>query len=238
MLEPFYTFSIYEFISSPIRSIPQRITDLIEISCLSQWNLLKESFSGVLAEIISEWPEVLTVVSRLYRGEALSNEDKLWIKEIVEETGWDEDAVIDELRNIGTDPSKRADKYRELCEKYFEEANKHKEEGDTKQAGEKMWGAITALIKTYAAAKRTPIIHWDHGKLINFILNNIEEEYRDQFLRAFQGGEELHRHFYEGHLSKEAFERMWEDAIKYFKRAKEITMIKLRDNHLSKNFRI
>ena len=43
-----------------------------------------------------------------------------------------------------------------------------------------MWGAITALIKTYAAAKRIPIIHWDHGKLINFILNNIEEEYRDQ----------------------------------------------------------
>ncbi|MEM2151168.1 MAG: hypothetical protein QXG68_06540, partial [Candidatus Bathyarchaeia archaeon] len=65
MLEPFYTFSIYEFISSPIRNIPQRITDLIEISCLSQWNLLKESFSGVLAEIISECPEVLTVVSRL-----------------------------------------------------------------------------------------------------------------------------------------------------------------------------
>ncbi|MEM2028610.1 MAG: PaREP1 family protein, partial [Candidatus Bathyarchaeia archaeon] len=124
---------------------------------------MKESFSGVLAEIISEWPEVLTVVSRLYRGEALSNEDKLWIKEIAEETGWDEDAAIDELRNIDADPSKRADKYRELCEKYFEEANKHKEEGDTEQAGEKMWGAITALIKTYAAAKRIPIIHWDHG---------------------------------------------------------------------------
>jgi len=50
-------------------------------------------------------------------------------------------------------------RYRMLFEKYLEEAKRRKEAGDTEQAGEKLWGAITALIKLYAAKKGVPIVH-------------------------------------------------------------------------------
>ncbi len=80
-------------------------------------------------------------------GEELGGEDRLWINELAEATGWSEDDIVDDLRNIDVDPSGRAEKYKELFERYYAEAKKRKEEGDTRQAGEKLWGAVVSLIK-------------------------------------------------------------------------------------------
>jgi len=60
--------------------------------------------------------------------------------------------VVDDLRNVWRDPSERVDKYRSMFEEYYKEAlelvNK-----DPRQAAEKLWGAITALVKLHAALK-------------------------------------------------------------------------------------
>ena len=51
--------------------------------------------------------------------------------------------VKEYLRNIDEDPPERVERYRMLFEKYLKEAVEHKKKGDTQQAAEKLWGAIT-----------------------------------------------------------------------------------------------
>jgi len=51
--------------------------------------------------------------------------------------------VIEEFKSLDVDPSERVERYRSLFETYYKEALAHRERGDTRQAGEKMWGAMT-----------------------------------------------------------------------------------------------
>ncbi len=134
-----------------------------------------------LSELTDDWPEVVKIAEKLSLGEKLDRKDETWINELTETTGWDRDDIIDEFKNINVDPSKRAEKYKQLHEEYFREAKKFKEEGDNKQAGEKLWGAVTALIKLYTAIKGIPILHWSRGRLEKFITNNVEENYKPLF---------------------------------------------------------
>jgi len=41
--------------------------------------------------------------------------------------------------------------------------------GDTRQAGEKIWGAVRALIKLYATIKGTPDHPWSISRLDRFV---------------------------------------------------------------------
>lgn len=187
----------------------------------------KSSNAYFLSELTDEWPEVAEIAKKLSRREKFTEEDELWINELVEETGWDKEAIYDELINITVDPSERIEKYRELHEKYFEEAKRLKEEGDTRQAGEKLWGAVTALIKLYAAIKHTPILHWSRGRLERFVTNNVEEEYKALFRDLLDKTHPLHEHFYEAYLDRKSFDERWEEVIKLLEKAREIVFTKL-----------
>jgi hypothetical protein len=146
----------------------------------------------------------------------------MWVEGLAEATGWDRKDVVDELANIAVNPSGRAKRYRELHETYFEEAEKLKEKGDFRQAGEKLWGAVTALIKHYAAIKNVFIPHWSRGKIDNFIANNVEEKYKELFRNLLDNAEALHENFYEGDLSEKAFEERWRKTLKLLEEAGKI----------------
>ena len=176
----------------------------------------------VLSEIANDWPEVKEIAEKLSLGGKLTGKDELWINEITEATGWSREAIIDELKNIDVDPSKRTEKYRELYEEYLRDAIKFKEEGDNKQAGEKLWGAVTALIKLYAAIKNIPILHWSRGRIEKFITNNVEEKYKPLFRNLLDKTQVFHEYFYEAHLDDKTFEERRKEAVKLLDKTKEL----------------
>ncbi len=75
---------------------------------------------------------------------------------------------------MAANPSKRAEKYMELFQKYYSEAHRLLKQGDYTQATEKLWGAATALIKLHAALRGVFIAAWSHGKLYNYVTHNVE----------------------------------------------------------------
>lgn len=180
-----------------------------------------------LSELADEWPEIVKIAGKLSRREKLTEKDEMWVNGLAEATGWDRDAILDELMNMVVDPSERAKRYKELHKEYFEEAKKLKEKGDLRQAGEKLWGAVTALIKLYAAIKNVFIPHWGRGKIDNFIASNVKERYKDLFRSLLDNAEALHENFYEGDLSEKAFEERWEKTLKLLEVAREIIIKRL-----------
>jgi len=154
---------------------------------------------------VVEWPEAVELASKLARGAELSESDRSWLRELAEASGWDVEDLAEDLSSLSAEPSVRAGRYRELFEKYYGEALRLAEEGDTRQAGEKIWGAVTALVKLHAARKGVPIVHWDHGKLYNYVSSSVERELRELFRNLLLAAEELHEHFYEGHLDASTF---------------------------------
>ncbi|MFP3156841.1 MAG: PaREP1 family protein [Caldivirga sp.] len=175
-------------------------------------------------EVYSEYPELLLLAGKLSRGEELNEVDRVWLKELAKVSGWDVDDVGDELRNLWANPSSRVNKYWELFNKYYKEAHSHYNNKDYPQAAEKLWGAITALIKLHAALKGVPIIEWSHGGLYNYVSNNVEKENKQAFIDLLGAGEPLHRYFYELHLEPKAFEDVWNNAINRLETTKNIVL--------------
>ena len=157
-------------------------------------------------ELVHEWPEVVAISMKLVHEEELDERDKLWIKELAAASGWSVDDIVEELKNLDADPSERVERYKSLFEGYYREALEYKEKGDTKQAGEKIWGAVTALIKLYAALKGVFIDHWSLGKLYRFVESSVEVKHRKLFMDLLDKAFILHIHFYEAHLGPEGFE--------------------------------
>jgi len=184
--------------------------------------------SGTVREDVlraySEYPELFLLADKLSRGEELNEVDRAWLRELAKASGWDVDDVGDELRNLWADPSSRVDKYWELFNKYYEEARRHYDNNDYSQAAEKLWGAITALIKLHAALKGMPIAEWRHGNLYNYVYNNIEKENRQIFIKLLKDGEPLHRYFYEVDVDSETFRGFWNDAINSLETAKNVVL--------------
>jgi len=89
-----------------------------------------------LEELRREYPEVVSLATKLASGMQLCKSDIL--REIAEAMGWDEDDVAEELKNLATNPSKRAEKYMELFQKYYSEAHRLLEQGDYTQAAERL----------------------------------------------------------------------------------------------------
>ena len=128
------------------------------------------------------------------------------------------------MKHIDRDPSERVDRYRELFEKYFREALKLKKVGDTQQAAEKIWGAVTALIKLYAALKGVPVVYRSTGKIDRFITYNVEKRYRRLFRDLVDKGRRMHEHFYEANLDPRTFEERWNDLLEHLEKAKKIVL--------------
>ena len=108
-----------------------------------------------------------------------------------------------------------------MLSKYYEDARKLNEEGDNAQAAEKLWGAITALVKVYSCKKGVFVAHWGRGKLHKFVEENVEEAFREKFSDLLTFGGELHEHFFERHLPRRKFDRRWNQCIRLIDELKE-----------------
>jgi len=112
-----------------------------------------------------------------------------------------EEDIKEELVNLDVDPTEREKRYYKLFMKYFREAGELKK-NDYVQAAEKLWGAVTALIKAYFSRRGVFVAHWSRSKIYNAVDNNIEKRYRQKFYDLLTYGGELHEHFYEKSLTK------------------------------------
>ena len=170
-----------------------------------------------LSELKEEWPEIIRIYDKLRRGETLNTLDMEWIDELSKELGWSVDAVMDEIKNLDKEPSTRVERYQKIFDEYYREAKELREKKDYRQAGEKLWGAVTALVKLYAAKKGIRIEVWDHAKLFKFISNNVSDEpielpdgskisLRKAFYNLLSNGNMLHKNFYENDLDEKSFD--------------------------------
>ena len=161
--------------------------------------------SSLSALVRREWPELYNIHRRLLLGKPLASYDREWVQEVARASGWSVEDVEEELRSLDESPRTRAERYRRLLEKYLAEADKLYQKGDYIQAGEKLWGATTALVKLYAALRGIPVIHWSRGRIDRFIENNVPGNLRDKFYRLVDTASRLHENFYEANMPPEAF---------------------------------
>ena len=164
-----------------------------------------KTHSSLAALVRREWPELYNIHRKLLLGKPLASYDREWIQEVARASGWSVEDVEEELRSLDESPRTRAERYRRLLEKYLAEADKLYQKGDYIQAGEKLWGATTALVKLYAALRGIPVIHWSRGKIDKFIENDVPGSLRDKFYRLVDTASRLHENFYEANMPPEAF---------------------------------
>jgi hypothetical protein len=180
-----------------------------------------------LSEIRRGWPEVAALAERVARGQRLEGLDEENFRELASATGWDEVDLRVELARLGEDPSEGVERYKGLFEKYSREAVELFSRGDARQAAEKMWGAVLALVKLYAAAKGVFVAHWSRSKVDSVIASNVEPEHRKLFRELVDRAHVLHEHFYEGSLSEELFRERWAEALELLEEAKEVVYERL-----------
>jgi len=180
-----------------------------------------------LFEIRKAWPEVARLSERVSRGQCLEGLDVENFKELASATGWDEADLRMELTRLGEDPSENVERYKELFEKYSLEAVELSSRGYTRQATEKMWGAVVALVKLYAAIRGVFVAHWSRSKVDSVIASNVEPEYRKLFRELVDRAHVLHEHFYEGSLNEKLFRERWDEMLELLKEAKEVVYKRL-----------
>ncbi|NAZ33121.1 MAG: hypothetical protein GU356_02320 [Pyrobaculum sp.] len=175
-----------------------------------------------LEELRREYPEVVSLATKLASGMQLYKSDILILREVAEAMGWDEDDAAEELKNLATNPSERVEKYMELFQKYYSEAHRLLEQEDYTQAAEKLWGAATALIKLHAALRGVFTAAWSHGKLYNYVTHNAE--HRQAFRDMLKAAEVMHN-FYKRDLDPATFKEHWEDAVRHIEKVKDIVLL-------------
>jgi len=151
-------------------------------------------------EVSKEIHELLTEVARR-RGKS--------IEEVVVES------IIRDL-----DPKARIEAYIKLHEKYLREAEELYSKANLAQAGEKYWGALTALLN--AIGEREGLPHYTHRDLRE-IVESLTEKTRDpDYSRLFSSAEALHANSNHNFMSKLSFEAHRSDAIKLIQKTKEL----------------
>ncbi len=94
------------------------------------------------------------------------------------------------------DPKDRAYDYLEASFELLAQAIKELEDGDLRQASEKLWGATVLAIKAYACWKdhRRLTSHrelWEYSEVV-------ASELGEWMLVVFEQADSMHRNFYEG----------------------------------------
>ncbi len=117
------------------------------------------------------------------------------------------DAVAREL-----DPRLRIEVYLKLFEKYLADAEELYRKGDLAQAGEKYWGAVTALLSAIAEKRGLP--HYTHRDFWEVIEVIVEETRNPDYSTLFSLAEKLHANFYHSFLRKESFDKHREGVLK------------------------
>ncbi len=117
------------------------------------------------------------------------------------------DAVAREL-----DPRLRIEVYLKLFEKYLADAEELYRKGDLAQAGEKYWGAVTALLSAIAEKRGLP--HYTHPDFWEVVEVIVEETRNPDYSTLFSLAEKLHANFYHSFLRKESFDKHREGVLK------------------------
>jgi len=122
------------------------------------------------------------------------------------------------------DPPERIELYINLYEKYLREAEDFYKKGDLVQAGEKLWGALTALLNAIAEKRGLP--HYSHRDYA-VIIDELYRETKDRDLViGFGLAERLHANFYHNFISKDQFDLHREEVLKLIKKAKGFNLRK------------
>jgi len=118
------------------------------------------------------------------------------------------------------DPPERIELYINLHEKYLKEAEDFYKKGDLVQAGEKFWGALTALLNAIAEKRGLP--HYSHRDYA-VIIDELYKETKDRDLVVgFSLAERLHANFYHNFMSKDQFDLHREEVLKLIKKLRDL----------------
>ena len=118
------------------------------------------------------------------------------------------------------DPSERIELYINLYEKYLKEAEDFYKKGDLVQAGEKFWGALTALLNAIAEKRGLPhYSHRDYAVIIDVLYRETKD--RDLVV-GFSLAERLHANFYHNFMSKDQFDLHRKEVLKLIKKLREM----------------
>jgi hypothetical protein len=157
------------------------------------------------------------LVNKLRNG-TLTDRDRELLEELALASGWDKEDKIRELLEMRID-------YAELHRKYLREAYELKEKGDFANAGKKLWGATTALLKE--ALSDVPYnmdewIEWTKQIIDKYIIK-YGGEFRDVFEELLDRAWSLYdfsmRFCYDG--DAETFEYLWERVMESLLEAKK-----------------
>ena len=110
--------------------------------------------------------------------------------------------------------------YTRLHRSLLDEAEEHYQRGELVQAGEKLWGAICALLNAIGELRRLP--HYSHRDYVDIVEILVRETEDLELARLFASAERLHANFYHGFLSRPSFEAHREDALKLVGKLREL----------------
>ncbi|ABL87280.1 PaREP1/PaREP8 domain containing family protein [Pyrobaculum islandicum DSM 4184] len=132
----------------------------------------------------------------------------------------DVEAFLADLLAGRLDPPERVELYLRLHEKYLREAEELYRGGDLVQAGERYWGAVTALLNALAKKRGEPhYSHRDYAVLIDRLYRETKDR---ELVTAFAMAERLHANFYRNFLSPEGFEVHRESALRLVEKLKKL----------------
>ena len=149
------------------------------------------------------------------------------IAELLKKLAGDKDVeeLIVELIAGKLDPPQRVEVYLGLSEDYLRSAEELYSKGDLAQAGEKYWGAATALLNAIAELRG-----WEHYSHRDYdvIIGRLYKETGDRsILMNFSMVERLHANFYHKFMDKEEFEVHRQAALELIGKLKEFVKPKM-----------
>ena len=120
----------------------------------------------------------------------------------------------------GMDGQERMAFYAKLHGSLLDEAEEHYRAGELVQAGEKLWGAVCALLNAIGELKGLP--HYSHRDYVDIIEALVQETGDRELARFFASAERLHASFYHAFLSRPSFEAHREDALRLVGKLREL----------------
>jgi hypothetical protein len=113
----------------------------------------------------------------------------------------------------------RSEKYLELFEKFFAEAEELYKKGEFPQSGEKYWGATAALLNAIAEKRKWP--HYSHRDYAE-IVEKLSEQLKEPLGPLFANTERLHANYYHNFLSPLNFEAHRQQTLKLIEKLRTL----------------
>ena len=127
-----------------------------------------------------------------------------YVRKKARELGMSIEEYLTELLIQDLDPHDRAREYIESAKELLIQAHKELEEGDLRQAAEKLWGATALTVKAYAWWKESRKLS-SHGELWEY-KDKLVEELGEWVEDSWNAGNSMHICFYEGWCTKKSIE--------------------------------